>query len=343
MFKLSKKVVMYMMRVSIIVPVYNACKYIGQCINSVLQQSYQDWELLLMDDGSTDGSGRICDEYKRKDNRIIVVHKENSGVSDTRNQGLDLATGKYVIFLDSDDYWCNKCFLEEFVLCAEMNSLDVVRGEYVEVDSIGEIIRDSPFYEKRKIYTGEIIDNITFQRRIVLGEYFSVLCLYKKDYIAALRFNTQRVFLEDAEFYISLFQKEGRFLYFANKFYSYRKHSEGVSVKYIPQKMKDAFDFSRYCFQQSELVDLYEYKVFCAEEGIKNFLFDISVISDKVYKSKALSKWNCEHRLYELKRELLHRIITFSLYQYCVAFLPLPMLIYYYYLRHRLRVVLKGY
>lgn len=331
------------MMVSVIVPIYNAEKYLSQCIESVVSQSYQNWELLLIDDGSEDQSRIICETYSCKDSRIKVIKKKNTGVSDTRNVGLDIARGKYVVFLDSDDYWCNQYFLEEFVSYAEIDDLDVVRGEYIEVDSSGEIIRASPFYENKKKYSGEIVDNITFQRKIVLGEYFSVLCLYKKDYIANLRFNTNRVFLEDAVFYMSLFQKSGRLLYLAKKFYSYRKHSEGVSVKYVPQKMKDAFDFSRFCFKQSKLADQYEYRVFCAEEGIKNFLFDISEISDKVYKSKTLSEWVCEHRLHELKRESSNRIITFKLYQYSLSFLPLPVLVWYYYSRHRLRVIIKGY
>lgn len=89
--------------VSIIVPVYNTQSYLRNCIDSVLRQEYQNWELILVDDGSTDVSGRICDEYAEKDSRIRVLHKPNSGVSDTRNQGLDMANGEWIFFLDSDD------------------------------------------------------------------------------------------------------------------------------------------------------------------------------------------------------------------------------------------------
>lgn len=89
---------------SIITPVYNAEKYIGKCIESVLSQTLPDFELLLVDDGSPDNSGRICDEYAAKDTRIKVFHKENGGVSSARNCGLDNATGNYVIFLDADDW-----------------------------------------------------------------------------------------------------------------------------------------------------------------------------------------------------------------------------------------------
>ena len=92
------------MKVSIIVPMYNVENYIKQCVESVLLQDFFDWEMILVDDGSTDKSGRLADEYAAKDNRILVVHQENRGPGAARNAGLDAARGEYVYFLDSDDY-----------------------------------------------------------------------------------------------------------------------------------------------------------------------------------------------------------------------------------------------
>lgn len=89
--------------ISVIVPVYNTEQYLPRCIESILSQSFTDFELLLIDDGSTDGSGKICDAYAEKDNRIRVFHKENGGVSSARNMGLDEAKGEWVYFVDSDD------------------------------------------------------------------------------------------------------------------------------------------------------------------------------------------------------------------------------------------------
>ena len=99
-------------RVSIIVPVYNAEKTLNRCIDSILQQAFTDWELLLINDGSTDSSGEICDEYTRKDSRIRVFHKENGGVSSARNIGLDNVIGEWITFVDSDDCVDNT-FLEK--------------------------------------------------------------------------------------------------------------------------------------------------------------------------------------------------------------------------------------
>lgn len=108
---------------SIIVPVYNVEKYICRCIDSILVQTFSDFELLLIDDGSTDRSGRICDEYAEKDTRIKVIHKPNSGVSTTRNIGIDHAKGKFICFVDSDD-WIENDYLQH--IKDEMYDFDIL-------------------------------------------------------------------------------------------------------------------------------------------------------------------------------------------------------------------------
>ena len=95
---------MILTRFSVIVPVYNIEEYISQCITSILEQSFKDFELIIIDDGSTDGSGKICDGFAASDNRIRVIHKENGGLSDARNTGLRNVNGDYVVFIDGDDY-----------------------------------------------------------------------------------------------------------------------------------------------------------------------------------------------------------------------------------------------
>ncbi|WP_181884504.1 glycosyltransferase family 2 protein [Neobacillus piezotolerans] len=92
------------MKVSIIIPVFNVEKYLKKCIDSVIKQSYKEIEIILVNDGSTDASGEICDEYALKDRRIIVIHKKNEGVSSARNTGLEISSGQYIMFIDSDDY-----------------------------------------------------------------------------------------------------------------------------------------------------------------------------------------------------------------------------------------------
>ena len=93
-----------MAEVSIIVPVYQAENYIRQCIDSILVQTFTDFELILVDDGSKDWSGQICDEYARTDERVRVIHQKNSGAAAARNNGMNHAVGRYLMFIDSDDY-----------------------------------------------------------------------------------------------------------------------------------------------------------------------------------------------------------------------------------------------
>lgn len=118
-----------MPKVSIIVPVYKAEKYINRCIDSILAQTYTDWELLLVDDGSPDRSGEICDEYAKKDSRIRVFHKENGGVSSARQMGQDKASGEYTIHADPDD-WMEPTMLEELYAKAKEDDADMVLCDF---------------------------------------------------------------------------------------------------------------------------------------------------------------------------------------------------------------------
>ena len=121
-----------MPKVSIIIPAYNAEKVLARCLDSVLAQTFTDFELLVMDDGSKDGTAALCDAYAAKDARVRVVHKQNSGVSDTRNQALNLATGEYLQFLDADD-WITPEATALYVHAAEENRADLVISDFYRV------------------------------------------------------------------------------------------------------------------------------------------------------------------------------------------------------------------
>ena len=116
------------MKVSFILPIYNVEKYLSECVESILVQTYRDFEILLVDDGSPDNCPALCDEWAKKDSRIKALHKPNGGLSDARNYGLKHAQGDYVVFVDSDDFWVNKDCLENL-----MNVVDV----HPECDFIG--------------------------------------------------------------------------------------------------------------------------------------------------------------------------------------------------------------
>lgn len=129
--------------ISVIVPVYNVERYLPACLNSVLSQSYRDLEIILIDDGSTDHSGRICDEYADKDSRIRVIHQANGGAAAAKNTGLRAASGKYLSFVDSDDYLEPGAY-EHMVSRLQMLDADIIQCgfRYVYTDSANDIIRD---------------------------------------------------------------------------------------------------------------------------------------------------------------------------------------------------------
>ncbi len=178
--------------VSVIVPVYNAKDSLCQCIDSILSQSFTNFELILIDDGSTDGSKDICDNYALRDARIITFHKLNGGVSSARNKGLDLAKGEFVTFIDSDDYVCTS-FLESLLIDEKA---DLVVGSYIgvegkntnipfplEADYLNDTLSIGLFLQKNlssfilrvpwgKLFKRRIIDefNIRFDERLFFGE-----------------------------------------------------------------------------------------------------------------------------------------------------------------------------
>lgn len=171
--------------ISVIVPVYNVEKYLHRCIDSILIQSFTDFELLLIDDGSPDNCGAICDEYAAKDARVRVFHKKNGGVSSARNLGLDSACGKYIVFIDSDDYVSND-YLEELLsyrkgtnsdLIAISRKLDALnskvtlsREKYTLLFSLYKFYKSCPPWGK--LYCRDIIEqyNLRFNTQVHLGE-----------------------------------------------------------------------------------------------------------------------------------------------------------------------------
>lgn len=144
------------MLVSIIIPVYNTAEYLAEALDSVINQSYKNIEIIIVDDGSTDGSGRICDEYASTDKRIIVFHQRNKGLSAARNYGLEVMKGEAVAFLDSDDAYLAdyvntmvKCLVEEeidLVVCGYSYQKTSGRMDYISPQKRGPLIRQGRYY-----------------------------------------------------------------------------------------------------------------------------------------------------------------------------------------------------
>lgn len=330
-----------MPKISIIVPIYNTEKYLTDCINSVVNQTFVDFELLLINDGSIDNSETICRDFVAKDDRIKLFNKANGGQPSALNYGIDRATGDYLMFLDADDYWCDNEILSKLYTTAETNNLDIVRGECQEVNNQGEVLTKYTGGRYKEEYCNKVVDSVFMIDKIADRKYFMVLYLIKRTSLGQLRYNTKRVFLQDAELNLTLCSQSLRCMYIPEVFYAYRKHDDAITVKPHPQKLHDAFDFSRFCYQLSSDTTDERMKVFCVNEGIRNFLFDMSVIAEE---------WSCGEILRSYKMFDLHPLqketkVLLGKYhlnkKLNICYLPLPLISFYYKFKSILRAYIK--
>ncbi|MBC8578959.1 glycosyltransferase family 2 protein [Zhenhengia yiwuensis] len=164
-----------MPKVSIIVPIYNVQQYLAKCIDSLLEQTLQEIEIILVDDGATDKSPEICDTYDLKDHRIKVIHKTNGGLSDARNMGIEVAQGEYIAFLDSDD-WVEPNFYEYLYSLAKKEDADIAQCDYIEVYA-EDIQIDFRQHIKETIHTGAEALGLLFGK-----EYVKTVVVWNKLY-----------------------------------------------------------------------------------------------------------------------------------------------------------------
>lgn len=226
--------------VSIIVPIYNAEKYLDSCIQSVLRQTYTNWELILIDDGSTDKSGRIAEEYGFADERITVFHQKNLGVSLARNQGIDEATGNYVVFLDADDEFIEDC-LAKTVNIAEETNADVVAGRSCE---------NQELFQDRIIWTGaEALENSLKDH---LFTYSACAKLIRREFIGKTRFTPDIRINEDSYFVFQLLCKQNVFVLTNDVIYFYRANSESSSRTVFSEKYFDILKVSDLKYKKIE-------------------------------------------------------------------------------------------
>ena len=171
--------------ISVIVPVYKVEQYLDKCVESIVNQTYKNLEIILVDDGSPDSCPQMCDEWARKDSRIKVLHKENGGLSDARNAGIAIATGQYIAFVDSDD-WIDKCMYENFMQCIEATGSDIV------CCGIMRVVDDEKVEHSRRFKgAGESFSAQEAIRELILNRKIQQVVwnkLYRKDLLRGILF-----------------------------------------------------------------------------------------------------------------------------------------------------------
>ena len=207
--------------ISVIVPVYRTEKYLRRCIDSILRQTYKNLEIILVDDGSDDGAPLICDEYAHKDQRIQVIHKKNGGLSSSRNAGLDKAVGKYIAFIDSDDFIAND-YVETLYREIKKKSAEFSKIDYKEVYDEKQICEKSS--KQSVIYEGEKVEEAYFNLRIDSVCVF----LYSRNLIGDTRF-IQGVTSEDIPFNFEIFSKAQKLVYIPTVKYYYYHNPKSIS------------------------------------------------------------------------------------------------------------------
>ena len=245
-----------MISVSVIVPVYNAERYLERCVKSIFAQTFTDYELILVDDGSTDGSGKMCDDYAQSNPQVCVIHQANQGVSAARQKGLDAANGQYVIFADPDD-WVEPTMLEELLEVAINNDADVVICDFW--------INSSEVTGDRKHQNPRALSSDSLLRQLISGELhgFTWNKLYRSSCLRKyhVTFPQGINYSEDLWFNCKLLLNQNvKVAYLKKAFYhyDYYSNSSGLSRKLRARSVKDYLSFIEFIhdeLQEDEFKD----------------------------------------------------------------------------------------
>ena len=211
-------------KVSIIVPIYNVDQYIEKCIGSIMQQTYQNLEIILVDDGSSDDSGKIADEYALRNNRIKVIHKKNAGVSAARNTGIDAATGDYICFSDGDDYVMPN-YVEHLLHLCVHNHADIA----YTVDMYTTFHKEKVKHGISRVITPEEATENILCYKVPIGVYSK---MFKRSFLNEhkLRFLEDVYIGEGFNFNTACFQRANKVVLSSEKIYFYRRDNEASAM-----------------------------------------------------------------------------------------------------------------
>lgn len=228
---------------SVIVPVYKVEPYLDQCVESILNQTHPDLEVILVDDGSPDRSGAMCDDWARRDSRVRVIHKENGGVCSARNAGLDAARGEYIAFVDSDD-WLEPDMYAAMLEQARLHGCDVVLCDCVKEHPAGAELYTHdirPGFYDRAALENEYFPHLLMMENVEYPATISnCLLLLRRELTDNLRYLTGVRYSEDLLFGAQLLHRTDSFFYMKGRaFYHYRMNPSSATHRFVPDKWND--------------------------------------------------------------------------------------------------------
>ncbi|MDD6012224.1 MAG: glycosyltransferase [Oscillospiraceae bacterium] len=297
------------MKFSIIIPVYGAEKYIRQCIDSVLCQSFRDFEVILIDDQSPDNCPKICDEYAVSDPRVQVIHQQNAGAAAARNHGIKVADGEYIMFLDSDDYWKDALALTRINDFINQFRCDVLCTNLSKVDENGN---------NQKSYFSPS-DNINGKEAVLQSEkYISSPCIkiIRHSLFQAEELNfRQGVCSEDIDWSLRLALKADHITYVDFDFYNYRQRRNSISNSMNLKKFIDLKNNVQYCIELINSLPQNERTLYLPYVSYQYaiLLFNIGCVPNVTQRRKIISelKTNAELLNYSSSRKIkLMRTVT---------------------------------
>lgn len=283
-------------KISVIVPVYNVEAYLERCVESILQQTYAHFELILINDGSTDSSGQICDHLASQYENIKVYHIENAGVSNARNMGIQLATGSWVTFIDSDDF-VTQDYLATLASAVEGVNVGFVIAPLHHIKN--SIVTDIPSHSgKTELWsTEETMKELLMTTRT---SFFPVAKLFKRDLLADEKFNTSYHLAEDALFLTELLLKTRCSSVFIDKPVYYYDHREGSATTSVNQHVFDTIEvYQQIIAQVSQVFPNLKYELKNRECWSYITVYDkiIFTSSEEYQKEKTeLRTWIVQHR-----------------------------------------------
>lgn len=293
--------------ISIIIPAYNAASFLPRTIRSIVSQDFLDYELIIVNDGSVDDTLNICKEWERKHEQIIVIDKRNEGVSIARNTALDKATGKYILFVDSDDILFTNA-LPSIYESLVKNPVDYLRYEFQLIDENDAQLYPNYEARERKKYAYKNIGNTECIRKIVRGEFFTPTSAFRREIIEnnRLRFKEGCTYNEDTLFISQYLSFAKSCCYLPLVLYGYRKIGTAVTARFTRKNFDDIlgvfYDLAHlaedqdagYALElrktaQSLALHLYERRKMAEDEAVCNEVFEICMRNPLLFEWRTLN------------------------------------------------------